>query len=266
MNIIIYNNQFIKLLYRIVLVMIPGLLSAQEVLIHSHNDYRQTVPFYHAYTQKVASIEADIYATGKPGELLVAHDRVELPVAPTLDESYIQPIVKLFGQNNGRSWENSDNTLILLIDLKTPVDPTLDILIDKLKQFPEVFDPTVNPYAVRVVISGNRPAPEKFAQYLPVISFDGDKTMYTPEQLERITMVSLNFANYSRWKGEGSMTEDELARVVKTINDVHALGKPIRFWGTPDGVTAWNTLHRLGVDYINTDHPEACKAYFRDFE
>ena len=29
--------------------------------IHSHNDYWQLVPFYQAYSQRVSSIEADIY-------------------------------------------------------------------------------------------------------------------------------------------------------------------------------------------------------------
>ena len=241
-------------------------LSAQEVLIHSHNDYRQIVPFYVSYSQRVASIEADIFSTSKPGELLVAHDIFELPHAPTLDDAYLQPLVKLFRRNDGRPWRNSDKKLILLVDLKSPVDPTLDILIDKLKQFPEVFDPAVNPYAVRVVISGNRPPANTFRQYPSLITFDGSHTSYTPEQLEKISMISLNFRSFSRWNGKGVMEKDELERLAKTIADVHALGKPVRFWGAPDGVTAWNTFHNLGVDFINTDRPEECALFFRNFE
>ncbi len=239
---------------------------AQEVSIHSHNDYRQRVPFYQAYAQRLSSIEADIFATEKEGELLVAHDKEELPVAPTIDDTYILPLVNLYKQNGGKAWKGSDNLLILLVDLKTPADSTLGRLITKLQKYPEVFDPEVNPYAVRVVISGNRPDVDSYADYPSIISFDGFKTDYTPKQLERISMISLNLRDYTKWNGKGAMVADEYAKVIKAIKDVHALGKPIRFWGTPDGVTAWNTFHSIGVDYINTDQPEACTAFFSNFK
>ena len=93
-----------------------GNLSAQQaVLIHSHNDYRQRVPFYQAYSQQLYSIEADVYAVEETGELLVAHDPEELGTASTLDELYIEPILSLYKRNNGRPWKNSDNRLQLLI-------------------------------------------------------------------------------------------------------------------------------------------------------
>ncbi|MDU1891083.1 MAG: alkaline phosphatase [Dysgonomonas sp.] len=248
-------------------IITPAISSAQHgILIHSHNDYEQRVPFYQAYAQQVASIEADIFATDKEGELLVTHNKEDLGSALTIDETYITPLVNLFRQNNNRPWKNSDKSLTLLIDLKTPANPTLDRLIKKLKAYPNVFDPTVNPYAVRVVISGSRPAEKDYNKYPSFIFFDGYKTDYTPEQLKRIPMISLSFRNFSSWNGKGTIVKAEFEKVMKAINDVHALGKPIRFWGTPDGVTAWNTFHNIGVDYINTDRPEACADYFSNFE
>lgn len=247
------------------LFLYANLISAQRIKIHSHNDYRQNVPFYQAYAQKLASVEADIYATENENELLVAHDPHELSEALTIDALYITPLVNLFSQNKGRAWKGSDELITLLVDLKTPVYPTLDRLIAKLQKYPEVFNPEVNPYAVRVVISGNRPDPDKFDTYPPVISFDGSKTNYTSAQLKRINMISLNLRDYTRWNGKGTIKADEYRKVLQAIDEVHQLGKPIRFWGTPDGVTAWNTFHAIGVDYINTDQPEACAAFFRDF-
>ena len=241
-----------------------GFSNAQEKMIHSHNDYCQPLPFYQAYAQQIASIEADIFATDKEDELLVAHHKEELGTAPTLEESYIEPIVSLYKLNNGRAWRGSDKYFVLLVDLKTPADPTLDILIKKLQKYPEVFDPQVNPYAVRVVISGSRPAVHTFTDYPSIISFDGRLEDYSSQQLERIHMISLNFALYSRWNGQGNIREDELKRLQDTITTVHALGKPIRFWGSPDGENAWLTFHQLGIDYINTDQPEACVAFFRN--
>src|SRR5690606_5653409 len=46
----------------------------------------------------------------------------------------------------------------------------------------------------------------------------------------------------------------------------HEWGKKIRFWGTPDGITAWNTLHKMGVDIINTDQIERCTGFFSNFD
>ncbi|MDR2138221.1 MAG: phosphatidylinositol-specific phospholipase C/glycerophosphodiester phosphodiesterase family protein [Tannerella sp.] len=238
---------------------------AQEIKIHSHNDYNRNSPFYQAHACRVASVEADIFATDKAEELLVAHDRKDLPEAPTLDKAYILPLVRLYRQNDGRAWPQSDRTLVLLVDLKTPAHPTLDRLAAKLQAHPGVFDPQVNPLAVRVVVSGNVPDAATFASWPAFIFFDGSRTDYTPQQLERIYMISLNLRNYTEWNGEGSMVEDELRKVVRMIEAVHALGKPIRFWGTPDSPTAWETFYSLGVDYINTDRPEACTTFFRDF-
>ena len=237
--------------------------NAQEKLIHSHNDYNQRVPFYQAYAQQLSSIEADIYATDREDVLLVAHEKEELLSAPALDDVYIAPIVNLYQLNNGRAWRGSDKYFVLLVDLKTPADPTLGRLLNKLKRYPEVFDPVVNPYAVRVVISGNRPAAETFNDYPSIISFDGAHTNYSPEQLERIFMISLNFRLYSGWDGQGQIQENELIKLEELISAAHALGKPIRFWGSPDNENAWRILHQMGVDYINTDQPEACAAFFR---
>jgi hypothetical protein len=243
----------------------PAALLAQNVLIHSHNDYVQRMPFYQAYSQQVASIEADIYAVEKEEALLVAHTPNELTNAPTLEDAYINPLVSLFKLNGGKPWRNSDKSLILLIDLKTPVNPTLDRLMDRLKLYPEVFDPQVNPNAVRVVISGNRPNPNDYAEYPSFISFDGNKLDYTPQQLEKISMISLNLRNYTAWNGKDTFIAADYKKVQEVINAAHALGKPIRFWGTPDGETAWETFYRMGIDYINTDKPEACTAFFRNF-
>ena len=236
----------------------------QQQLIHSHNDYAQALPFYQAYAQQAASIEADIYTTDRADELLVAHNKEDLKEAPTLEEAYIDPIVSLYRLNKGRAWRGSDHYFVLLIDLKTPANPTLDILIRKLQRYPEVFDPAVNPYAVRVVISGNRPPAETFQNYPTIISFDGDKMDYTPRQLERVMMISLNFRLFSQWNGEGSIPVDELRKLNDLIATAHTLGKPIRFWGSPDGPTAWRTFHQMGIDYVNTDHPETCTAFFKN--
>lgn len=78
-----------------------GVAAAQPpVLIHSHNDYAQRVPFYQAYAQQVSSIEADVFL--HDGQLLVGHDVEDLRADMTFEALYVEPIVTLFARNGGR--------------------------------------------------------------------------------------------------------------------------------------------------------------------
>jgi alkaline phosphatase len=250
--------------YLLLMALYAGIfpMRGQEVKIHSHNDYQRRLPFYEAYGQLLSSVESDIFATAMPGELLVAHNASDLPAAPTLEEAYLQPILSLFKLNKGRAWRNSDRILYWLIDLKTDANPTLDYLVEKLRPHPEVFDPAVNPYAVHVIISGSLPDADRFADYPSFVTFDGSRLDYTPEQLEHISMISLNLRNYTKWNGREPLADGDYRKLSEVIEAVHAAGKPVRFWGTPDGEKAWSTFHALGVDVINTDTPAACAAYF----
>jgi len=238
-------------------------VSAQKkALIHSHNDYQRKVPFYQAYSQQVYSIEADIFAfEGKP--LLVGHSVSDLSDDITMESLYINPIINIFKENKGRAWRNSDNTFQLLIDLKTPVEPTLDRLIDLVKGYPEVFDPETNPCAVRIVITGFVPAPEKFAEYPNYIFFDGLTSIeYTPDQLKRVAMISLPLHKYTSWKGKGILPQQDKDIIQAEIDKAHAMGKMIRFWGAPDNELAWTILAVMGADIINTDKVEVCTEFF----
>jgi alkaline phosphatase len=220
---------------------------------HSHNDYEQKTPFYLAYNAHFGSIEADIWAV--EGKLFVAHSKSEITPARSLDQLYLQPIVALFKKNGGTAWNDSPASFQLLIDLKTGVEPTLSLLMEQLKKYPEVFDPSVNKNAVRVTITGNRPKPEEFKNYPAFISFDGNiDKKYDTGQLKRVALYSENLGNFTRWKGSEAMPEKEAARLKQIIDSVHGIHKTIRFWNAPDTPAAWKTLMNLKVDFINTDH------------
>lgn len=219
---------------------------------HSHNDYENNPPFWLAYNNHFGSIEADIWAV--KGELLVAHYEREMKPERTLDSLYIQPIVRIFRENKGMAWKDNNSTFQFLIDLKTKVEPTLPLLVEKLKLYPDVFDPKVNENAVRIVITGNRPDPREFTNYPEFIFFDGLlNTKYDAVQLARIPMFSENFRTLSSWNGTGEISGKEMSRLESTIDSVHSLNIKIRFWNSPDDINAWNTFMRMGIDYINTD-------------
>ncbi len=235
-----------------------------DILLHSHNDYVRTVPFWQAYAQKMNSIEADVYCVD--GKLLIGHDPEDLRDDVTFEELYVKPLLTVFGRNGGRAWKDSDNRLQLMVELKSPTEPTLSAVVDMLGQWPEVFDPAVNEEAVRVVITGNVPSPDRFADYPEFIFFDGSiNRNYTPDQLARVALFSEHFTNYSRWNGKGSIVDDQEARLYEAIDRAHSQGKPIRFWGAPESVAVYYVFYNMGIDFINTDRPEEAAAFFSDW-
>lgn len=242
-----------------------GAAAAQPpVLIHSHNDYAQRVPFFQAYAQQVSSIEADVFL--HDGQLLVGHDVEDLRADMTFEALYVEPIVTLFARNGGRAFRDSDQTLQLMVELKSETDPTLRAVAALLGRWPEVFDPEVNPAAVRVAVTGRVPAPEAFDRYPRFLGFDGAwDADYTPEQLERIALISTNFRDFSQWNGKGTIIPAEKERLEQVIDRAHEQGKPVRFWNAPEGTTVYYTFYDMGIDYINTDKPEVCAAFFADF-
>ena len=242
-----------------------GVAAAQPpVLIHSHNDYAQRMPFYQAYAQQVSSIEADVFL--HDGQLLVGHDVEDLRADMTFEALYVEPIVTLFARNGGRAFRDSDQTLQLMVELKSETDPTLRAVAALLGRWPEVFDPEVNPAAVRVAVTGRVPAPEAFDRYPRFLGFDGAwDADYTPEQLERIALISTNFRDFSQWNGKGTIIPAEKERLEQVIDRAHEQGKPVRFWNAPEGTTVYYTFYDMGIDYINTDNPEVCAAFFADF-
>jgi len=220
---------------------------------HSHNDYINDIPFWIAYNNHFGSIEADIWAV--KGDLFVAHNRSDIKPSQTLDMLYIQPIVKLFEENGGKAWSKNSATFQLLVDLKTSTEPTLSLLVEKLKKYPDVFDPDVNKNAIRIVITGNRPELSDFSKYPDFIYFDGLlDSKYNEKQLQRIALFSENLKKFTPWNGEGDIIEKEKIRLQNVIDSVHALNKKVRFWNAPDNVIAWKTFINMGIDYINTDH------------
>ena len=70
------NKRILLILIAFLVLMGVGALQAQEYKVHSHNDYAQRLPFWYAYSNGAASIEADIFF--KDNELYVTHGENEI--------------------------------------------------------------------------------------------------------------------------------------------------------------------------------------------
>ena len=244
-----------KLLFTLFLCLSSLAVLAQSPLqIHSHNDYEQDYPFWKAYVHEAASIEIDIFL--KNNQLLVAHSEEEINPELNIQRLYLDPISQLVRKSEL-------NSLLMLIDLKSEAVPTLDKLLDVLKDYPDLTAHT----GLRMVISGNRPPIEEYSSYPDFIEFDLQNLNRLPQaDLNKVGMLSQNFRDYSVWNGLGRLTAEDLEKIEEAIAIARTVGKPIRFWGSPDTKTAWSTFAELGIDYINTDRPAEAVGYLKTLD
>jgi alkaline phosphatase len=245
-----------------ILVLISCVVHAQKVYTtsnaHSHNDYQQKNPFWHAWQQQFGSMEADIFLEN--GQLLVAHDKQQLQRRWTLDSLYLEPLQQCIAKNKGHVFPDSNRHLQLMIDIKSEAIAALTKLVEQLRKYPSL----INCSTLHIAISGGRPPASGFDQWPSWILFDGElQKEYTSAQLQKIPMLSDNFSRYSSWDGKGEIPEKDKQALKGMIDKAHLLGKKIRFWNAPDTINAWKIFVSLGVDYINTDEIDGLSSFLQ---
>lgn len=228
---------------------------------HSHNDYKQEIPLLTAYYAEMGSIEADVFL--KDGELYVAHEAAEIKPGFTLKRIYLDPLARFFKAKGNHPYTNAALKLQLVVDVKEDYQHVLPVLLKELGRYAEVFDAKKNANAIKVVISGDMPAPADFKNYDEKLSFDGrPASPYTDAELSRVAMISDDLKNHTVWNGKGNPTKTDEARMRAIITQAHQKGKPFRFWASQDSPNTWIVLERLGVDWINTDKPTKLRDFY----
>ncbi|MBL4676647.1 MAG: alkaline phosphatase [Mucilaginibacter sp.] len=203
----------------------------------------------------MGSIEADVYL--HEGKLYVAHEKKEIAPNRTLENLYLKPLAERFQQNGGKPYADTALHLQLVIDIKEDHEHVIPELIRELKPYLQMFNSPTNRNAVRIALSGDMPAPANFDTYPDYIYFDGRPNIpYTPQQLEHVAMISDALTDYTKWNGKGTPTPADSLKLRSMVNAAHTMGKPFRFWATQDSPNTWIQLEKLGVDWINTDHPQ----------
>lgn len=246
----------IKKISLTVAMTIASMAFAQNYAVHSHNDYEQKVPFWYALGAGATSIEADVFLVDN--ELYVSHEQKSIGKERTFDALYLSPIAKALELGI-----ISNQPVQILVDLKTDGEPTLKNIVSHISRYPEI----ISHKNISFVISGNKPSPEKFTAYPDFIKFDYQSLEnLTPQQWEKVGLVSLNFKDYSVWNGKGAPTTDDLPKVTEVIKKAKSFRKPFRFWAIPDGKSSWEFFAHAGVDYINTDHPKECAEYLNKLD
>jgi alkaline phosphatase len=225
--------------------------------VHSHNDYLQPVPFWDAFSAGCASIEVDVIL--QEGELMVAHEKESIQASRTFENLYLKPIQQ--GVDLGLIKEFNFH---LLVDIKTEAYSTLDLLVKQTQPYAAILYSPENPSGLKLIISGGRPKAADYVKYPSWIFFDyQSKELIAELPWEKIGMVSLSFPRFSVWNGKGRIVESQRQQLQAFIDLVHSFDRPVRFWASPDGKTAWRAFHEMGIDYINTDRPAEANKYLR---
>ncbi len=229
---------------------------------HSHNDYENPIPFLTAYHEGFGSIEADVFLVHDT--LFIAHAEDELKRHRTLEDYYLRPLNGFVKENMGNPYKDSSRHLQMLIEAKTGAIPVINKLIAMLRHYPALIAGT----KISWVITGHRPDPQTFIQYPSFIQFDGDldRVMdpangYSTQALSKIAMLSADLKDFSKWNGKSNIPAAERLRLDSVISKAHSLGKPVRFWDSPDEINAWYQLMHLQVDFLNTDHITTLAAF-----
>ncbi|MET7935825.1 phosphatidylinositol-specific phospholipase C/glycerophosphodiester phosphodiesterase family protein [Streptomyces sp. NPDC005322] len=242
---------------------------------HAHNDYEHPHPLTDALSHGFGSVEADIWLVG--GQLLVAHDATELDPTRTLESLYLDPLARRVKANSGRVFRGYDLSLQLLIDIKTPGEPTYLELAKRLRAYGPMFSAAYGGVGGRVrrgpvtaVVSGDRGARTPMETETVRHAFydgrledlgSGVPASFTP-------LISADWTKTFSWLGAGPMPRAEREKLRRIVGSAHADRQKVRFWATPDvagpeRLALWRELLAADVDCLNTDDLAGLEDFLR---
>lgn len=237
---------------------------------HAHNDYEHPRPLLDALDHRFGSVEADIYLVD--GQLLVAHDPVDLDPSRTLRSLYLDPLAARVRANRGSVYRGHHEPLQLLVDIKTEGAAAYLELDRQLRRYGYLFTTCAHgrvlPGAVTVVVSGDRAArPPMEAQRVRRAFYDGRLTdLGTTAPASFVPLISDNWTLSFSWQGVGAFPEAERRKLRAIVGTAHTRGQRVRFWATPDlpgpaRDALWGELVAADVDHLNTDDLAGLEAF-----
>jgi hypothetical protein len=225
---------------------------------HAHNDYEHVHPLKDALRAGFNSVEADVHLYND--QLLAGHDSVTI-ASPSLEALYLAPLDSILKNNGGNIYAGHRAPFYLMIDIKTEAEPSYAALRALLKKYPSLLcNTTACP--VKIFLSGNRPILLMLKEGYNGTALDGRPgDVGKGYSSELMPVISDNYKNWSEWNGVSAPGKDDLLKIRKLAQSVHAEGKLLRLWAIPDNALAWKTLMEAGVDLINSDKLEALHEF-----
>lgn len=240
---------------------------------HSHNDYWRRLPLYDALSVGCTSVEADVWV--EPEGILVGHDKESLKVNNTLQNLYIDPLLDILEQRNlhtshrGVFNTDPDETLVLLLDLKTDGQSTWPVIDKQLQPFRDrdwltYFDGnSVINRPITAVGTGNTPfnlisQNETYRDVFYDAPLDDLQDIYNTTN-SYYASVSLKEVVGYIWFG--TLNLGQQGKLKSQIADARKRGLKSRYWDIPDWPVAqrdyiWGMLMEFGVGMLNVDDLE----------
>jgi alkaline phosphatase len=164
---------------------------------------------------------------------------------------YIDPIIAVLKANKEGNFHQ------LLIDSKTASDSTLPLIIAAFKPYAALLQKK----GFRIVISGNRPKPAQYIESPVWITFDGRSD--EPFPTNKVILESESLFKFGFWNGQGPIPAPLKEKLKTYVDKVHANGRKVRLWATPDSLLGYQALVDIGVDYIGTDKLSLLADYLK---
>ncbi|MDQ0857750.1 phosphatidylinositol-specific phospholipase C/glycerophosphodiester phosphodiesterase family protein [Bacillus sp. V2I10] len=239
---------------------------------HAHNDYEHERPLFDALDHGFTSVEADVWL--EDGELLVAHDQIDIKPERTLESLYLKPLSERIKNNKGTIYKGYDQDFLLWIDIKSEDEATYVAIHEQLKKYNKMLtkftDNGVKPNDVTVIISGNRPRELMENQRVRFASYDGRMSDLGSDVSNKfMPVISDNWTKHFTWQGYGEMPQHEREKLNHIVTAAHKNGQIVRFWATPDlplpnRKAIWDELLKASVDLINTDDLPELQKYLNE--
>ena len=240
---------------------------------HAHNDYEHEYPLQDALDLGFTSVEADIHLVN--GELLVAHDLIDVQPELTLQSLYLNPLRERVNLNGGKVFANGPQ-FMLLIDIKSEAEATYAVLREVLRDYVVILSSTgfdgAQTGPVVAVISGNRPREVMEIDTVRYAYYDGRlEDLDSDAPANFIPLISDKWFVHFTWNGEGAMPAEERKKLIRIVAAAHAKERRVRFWNTPDKpsparTAVWLELLSAGVDLINTDDLEGLQQFLLEHD
>lgn len=251
----------------------PDLKFTFPIPCHSHNDYWRERPLYSAISAGCVGVEADVWPLGD--SLHVGHNLGELDADRTLYSMYIEPLERVLMENNadrsggplrGVYSREPDQTLVLLIDVKSHPEAAWELLLQELEPLRQkgwlsrVVDNTFVMGPITIVGTGDTTLEmvEKNPFSDTFLDAPLDKLREGNYSLLNSYYSSVSFRQSIGRLGLNGLNPHQTRKLREQIRTAHERGLQVRYWGMPYWPLharndLWSVLMDEGVDVLNVD-------------
>jgi hypothetical protein len=117
-------------------------------------------------------------------------------------------------------------------------------------------DRETKPGPVTIILTGDAAAKTAYVQTYRTRYACRDSNRYEvddPAADNAWAWYALKWSAYIEWNGKGTIPEEQAKRLRQLVESIHAKGRRVRFYATPETEAYWSTARGLGIDLINTD-------------